>query len=71
MISELPLKAMSNAQKLIAMEQLWGDLCQDKEINSPSWHKQVLAQREQTIAMGKSHFTDWKTAKNEMRAMVK
>ncbi len=69
--TELPLQTMSKAQKLLAMEQLWEDLCQNNQMSSPTWHKDVLNQREQAVNTGKSHFTDWQTAKNEMRAMVK
>ncbi len=69
--TELPLQTISKAQKLLATEQLWEDLCQNNQMSLPTWHKDVLNQREQAVNTGKSHFTDWQTAKNEMRAMVK
>ena len=47
-ISEI--KKMSTRERLTAMEQLWDALCQeDQELDSPSWHAAVLAERKQRM----------------------
>ncbi len=64
----LPLKDMTLGEKLAAMESLWEDLARTPEaIESPSWHKDILDERHQRLAEGKSRFIDWETAKAEIR----
>ena len=64
----LPLKEMTLREKLAAMESLWEDLARTPEaIESPAWHKDVLDERHQRLADGKSRFIDWETAKAETR----
>jgi len=64
----LPLKEMTLQEKLAAMESLWEDLAHSPEaVESPAWHKDVLDERRQRIAEGKSQFVDWDTAKAEIR----
>jgi hypothetical protein len=64
----LPLKKMTLQEKLAAMESLWEDLARAPEaIESPAWHKDILDERRQRLAEGKSRFTDWETAKAEIR----
>ncbi|OFV96730.1 MAG: acyl-protein synthetase [Acidobacteria bacterium RIFCSPLOWO2_12_FULL_54_10] len=64
----LPLKEMTLHEKLAAMELLWEDITRSPEsFESPSWHKDILDERRQQIAEGKSQFTDWETAKKEIR----
>ncbi|MGE5306722.1 MAG: addiction module protein [Alphaproteobacteria bacterium] len=64
----LPLKDMTLQEKLAAMEMLWEDLARSPEsVESPAWHKDTLDERRQKIAEGKTHFTDWETAKSEIR----
>ena len=44
---ELPLKQMSRAEKLMALEALWEDLSRNEaEIVSPDWHREELAATE-------------------------
>jgi hypothetical protein len=65
---KLPLKKMTLQEKLAAMESLWEDLVRTPEaIESPAWHKDILDERRQRLAEGKSRFTDWETAKAEIR----
>lgn len=46
------------------MEALWRDLSKrESEIVSPEWHRETLAEREQSIASGAESFTDWEIAK--------
>lgn len=65
---ELPLDKMTIAEKLQAMEALWADLSRDSaQVPSPSWHHDVLREREQKVAGGKEKFLDWETAKKQLR----
>ena len=64
----LPLKDMTLQEKLAVMESLWEDLARIPEaIESPAWHKDILDERRQRLAEGKSRFIDWETAKAKIR----
>ena len=64
----LPLKDMTLQEKLAVMESLWEDLARTPEaIESPAWHKDILDERRQRLAEGKSRFIDWETAKAKIR----
>jgi len=63
---------MTKADKIRIMESLWDDLCrQAGGIPSPSWHKDVLSQREKSIAKGDDKFNDWNKEKERMRKSLK
>ncbi len=65
---DLPLKDMTVQEKLAAMESLWEDLSRTPEaIESPAWHKEVLEERLQSLAEGKTQFIDWEAAKEALR----
>lgn len=71
MARTLPLKDMSVREKLAAMELLWEDLSRTPgAIQSPDWHNDVLEERRQRVAEGKARYTDWGTAKAEIRRKV-
>ena len=38
---------MTVAEKILAMEIIWADLCQHSELETPDWHESVLVSREQ------------------------
>jgi hypothetical protein len=68
----LPLDKMTLAEKLRLMEALWADLCQnEQQLESPSWHEQVLKEREKRIRSGAEKFMDWETVKKELRKRSK
>ena len=68
----LPLDKMTIADKIAAMETLWNDLCRDPEsIASPSWHKDVLSEREQEIREDKTKFISLSQAKERIRDKIK
>ena len=68
----LPLNEMTLHEKLAAMELLWDDLARSPEIvESPGWHESILNERGQRAADGTSEFTDWESAKTEIRSRVK
>jgi hypothetical protein len=64
----LPLSDMSLQEKLAAMELLWEDLARSPEsVESPTWHKDILDERRQRVAEGKTQFKNWETSKTEIR----
>jgi hypothetical protein len=71
MTKSLPLQEMTLHEKLAAMELLWEDLARCPEsVDSPTWHKDILDERRQRVAESKGQFTDWETAKIEIRNKV-
>ncbi len=65
----LNLGEMSTAEKLRLMEDLWQDLTtEDPEIASPSWHADVLAERDRLISSGEEKFIAWEVAKKQLRS---
>jgi len=53
----LQIKEMSLKEKLMTMEALWDDLChEEKEINSPEWHRDVLAKRTKVMESGTAEY---------------
>jgi len=64
----LPLKDMTLRDKLAAMESLWEDLARTPEVvESPTWHRDILDERRQRLAEGRSQFIDWESAKSDIR----
>jgi hypothetical protein len=71
MSMNLSLRDMTLQEKLAAMELLWEDLARCPEsVESPTWHKDILDERQQRVAEGEAQFTDWETAKTEIRKKV-
>ena len=63
----LNLEEMTIEEKMQAMEMLWDDFCRKKpDFQSPSWHKEILLEREKRLKEGKDRFIDWKIAKKEI-----
>jgi hypothetical protein len=68
MEATLPLDKMTVAEKLRAMEMLWADLSRNEaQIESPSWHGDVLRDREARVKAGTDKFVDWEAAKKQLR----
>ena len=66
----LPLEKMTAAEKIRLMESLWADLSRhEEELESPSWHGQVLRETEQRVAAGEEKAVDWGVAKKELRRL--
>jgi hypothetical protein len=71
MASTLPLEKMSIEEKLRAMESLWDDLCSRAGvITSPTWHGDILAEREAMREQGNDQFEDWEQAKRTIKNQV-
>jgi hypothetical protein len=67
----LPLDQMTTTDKLRTMESLWDDLCENSdELVSPSWHKDVLADRDTRLAEGKEALLDWNAAKRRIQESI-
>ena len=65
---ELPLAQMTAREKLRAIETIWEDLARDeRQVQSPAWHLDVLKEREQRRKAGKEKVLDWESAKKELR----
>lgn len=68
MAIHLPLEKMSIEEKLQAMESLWENLSSQAErYQSPSWHGEILAEREAAIENGEDSFEDWEKAQVTIR----
>ena len=67
----IPLEKMSIEEKLQVMESIWDDLCNRADsIPSPSWHEEVLDEREEGIKRGDDKFVDWDTARKKIRKEI-
>lgn len=55
MSNQIPIGSMSLAEKLEAMEQLWGALREfPDKIPSPNWHTEVLEERQRRLESGQA-----------------
>jgi hypothetical protein len=63
---QLKIKEMSLQEKLMTMEALWDDLCNEDEVKSPDWHGGVLKKRI-IEAKEPGSFLGWGAAKKEIR----
>ena len=51
------IKKMSTRDRIILMEEIWDTLCHDEnEIESPSWHEDVLDKRRKQVEDGEAKF---------------
>jgi len=51
------LKKMSTVERLQAMEALWDSmLYENKKIDTPKWHEEILEERKRKIANGGAKF---------------
>jgi len=68
---ELPLSQMTLPEKLQLMEALWDDLTRKPdELKSPAWHKEVLEECSRRAETGEEQFSDWETAKEDIRRRI-
>jgi hypothetical protein len=64
----MQIDRMTLAEKLLAMEALWDNLCRREEgLPMLQWHKELLDERERLVRDGQARFADWETAKRELR----
>ena len=63
----LQIKEMSLKDKLVVIDTIWDDICRnDQPITSPSWHDEILQERQKESQL-KSNFSDWEKAKQNIR----
>jgi len=68
MTAAIQIAQMSRNEKLQTMEAIWADLSRDDaNIESPSWHGEVLKETEARIVSGKEKSIDWTLAKRNLR----
>ncbi len=68
MTAAIQIAQMSRKEKLQTMEAIWADLSRDDaNIESPSWHGEVLKETEARIVSGKEKSIDWTLAKRNLR----
>ncbi len=68
----LPLDKMTLGEKLEVMEALWADISKEpSEFPSPSWHQEVLKERQRLVEEGNLQFLDWDVAIAELREEVR
>jgi hypothetical protein len=64
-MNALKVKQMDKVQRLRLMEEIWDSLLYDEaDIESPQWHKDILAARKKKIEQGTAEFVSVK----ELRA---
>ena len=65
---DLPLAKLTLAQKLDLIETLWDDITEDERaLESPGWHEEVLRDRQQALDSGKASVGDWEGAKERIK----
>jgi len=63
------LAEMTTLDKLRLMEDLWQNLSENEtELVPPSWHGEVLKERDRLITSGEESYIDWEAAKKQLRA---
>lgn len=71
MMITLPLNKMTLSEKFRTIETIWDDICHSSEdFSSPSWHEDVLKEREAKLSNGEDQLIDWSDAKAKLRANI-
>jgi len=67
-MTAIQIEQLTVTEKIQVMESLWDSLCTHaNNINSPTWHSEVLQQREEMLNNGTDAFIDWNDAKKDIR----
>jgi len=65
-MSTLEINRMSKIERLQAMETIWDSLIhENSEIESPEWHRDILAGRKRSIEEGKAEFLSIEEVKSK------
>lgn len=68
---DVPIAQLSFTQKLDLMEVLWADMASnEKELESPAWHGDILNEREAALNAGKATVSSWEEAKERIKKNV-
>lgn len=69
MLEAAQIQAMSLAERLQALEQLWDAVCrEDSAVSSPAWHGDLLAERRARAARGEAKFLTLEQVKARLRS---
>lgn len=69
MIDTLEIERMSFAERLQAMELLWRSMAAEPDkVESPGWHKKILAKRLAKVEAGKGKFLTLAQFKNRFKS---
>ncbi|MEI8121753.1 MAG: addiction module protein [bacterium] len=72
MTTTLAIDRLSRPEKLRVMEAIWVDLAQDEVLTeSPSWHKDALAETARRVKNGVEPILDWEQAKRDLRKRIR
>jgi hypothetical protein len=72
MTTTLAIDRLSRPEKLRVMEAIWVDLTQDEVLTeSPSWHKDALAETARRVKNGVEPILDWEQAKRDLRKRIR
>lgn len=66
-MNAVALTSMTLEEKLATMEQIWDDLGQHQNVQSPDWHGNVLQIREENRLAGQEQPMDWQEAKKTIQ----
>lgn len=66
-MNAVAISNMTLEEKLATMEQIWDDLCQHQNVQSPDWHGDVLQNREESRLAGNEQPINWQDAKKAIR----
>ena len=63
---------MAISEKFVMLEELWENMSHDASQNgfTPSWHLDILNQREENIKNKNSSFSDMEEAKSRLQKLV-
>ncbi|MDP1634172.1 MAG: addiction module protein, partial [Gallionellaceae bacterium] len=68
---DVPIAQLSFTQKLDLMEMLWADMAgNEKELESPVWHGEILNERVAAMNAGKVTVSSWEEAKERIKKNV-
>ena len=71
MIETLEIERMSFAERLQAMELLWRSMAAEPDkLESPGWHKKILARRLAKVEAGKGEFLTLTQFKKRLQKFV-
>jgi hypothetical protein len=67
---QLPLDTMTVAEKVQLLEQVWDDLCRHaSDLRSPTWHLEILEERQRQITAGTMPVSPWAEAKARLQQL--
>ena len=69
MVSAAAIRELPKRDKLKVMEMIWAELsAEDADLDSPSWHADLLRETETRTIQGVEPPLDWEDAKKTLRA---